>query len=143
MAKGKRRSDQAASAFPGSIARSHQGTLRSYTVGALPILNQVLKRMRLEEHLTSYLPAEDGRTRPSTPKALLVLVRNMLLSREPLYGIGEWAARHAPDLLGLADTELTRLNDDRMGRALDRLFLADVSSLALAVATQVVRIWAL
>jgi transposase len=139
MAKRQPRSDRTASASQGSIARSAQGTLRSHTVGALPIVNQVLKRMRLEELLEAYLPAEDGRTRPSTATTLLVLVRNLLLSREPLYGVGEWAARHAPDLLGLAEAELPRLNDDRMGRALDRLFLADVSSLALAVATQVVR----
>lgn len=68
----------------GSVARSAQGVLRSAPVGALPILNQVLTRMRLEEHLEAYLPAEDGRTRPTTAKALLVLVRNLLLSREPL-----------------------------------------------------------
>jgi transposase len=105
----------------------------------LPILNRVLQRMRLEEHLRAYLPAEDGRTRPSTPKTLLVLVRNLLLCREPLYGMGEWAARHAPELLGMSAEEVGRLNDDRMGRCLDRLFLADVPSLALAVAAQVVR----
>lgn len=120
-------------------ARARGATLRSYTVGALPIVNRVLERMRLEEHLQAYLPAEDGRTRPSTSKALLILVRNLLLSREPLYGMGEWAARYAPDLLGITAEEVGRLNDDRMGRCLDRLFLADVSNLALAVATQVVR----
>jgi transposase len=135
----KRPADDRESVLPPNTARSAQGTLRSTTVGALPILNGVLKRMRLEENLHAYLPDEDGRTRPSTPKALMVLVRNLLLSREPLYGIGEWAARHAPHLLGISAQEVQRLNDDRMGRALDRLFLADVPSLALALATQVVR----
>jgi transposase len=123
----------------GSTARSAHGILRSYAVGALPIVNDVLRRMRLEEHLQAYLPAEDGRTRPSSAKALTTLVRNLLLSREPLYGMGEWAQRYAPDLLGLSAEEATHLNDDRMGRALDRLFLADVPSLALAVASEVVR----
>ena len=125
--------------LPGSTARSAQGTLRSHAVGALPIINDVLQRIRLEEHLRAYLPAEDGRTRPSSARALLTLVRNLLLSREPLYGLGEWAGRYAPDLLGLSAEEVTRLNDDRVGRALDRLFLADVPSLALAVASQMVR----
>jgi transposase len=108
-------------------------------VGALPIVNRVLNRMRLEKQLQAYLPAEDGRTRVSTPKTLVVLVRNLLLSREPLYGIGEWAAQHAPDLLGLSAKQVACLNDDRMGRALDRLFVADASSLALAVAATAVR----
>jgi transposase len=125
--------------LPRNTARSAYGTLRSSTVGALPILNRVLQRMRLEEYLEAYLPAEDARTRPSTPKALLVLVRNLLLSREPLYGIGEWAAGYAPHPLGITGEEAARLNDDRMGRALDRLFLADMASLALAVATHSVR----
>jgi transposase len=125
--------------LPGSTARSAQGTLRSYAVGALPIVNEMLRRMRLEEHLAAYLPAEDARTRPSSAHALMTLVRNLLLSREPLYGLGEWAGRYAPDLLGLSAEEATHLNDDRMGRALDRLFLADVPSLVLAVAAGVVR----
>lgn len=139
MTQAKRPKQHAAAARPGSTARLPRGTLRSYTVGALPMIQRVLDRMRLEEHLHAYLPAEDRRTRLATSKTLLVLVRNLLLSREPLYGIGEWATRHAPDLLGLAPEELALLNDDRMGRALDRLFLADVSRLALAVAAGVVR----
>ena len=69
----------------------------------------------------------------------MVLLRNLLVSREPIYGVGEWAARHAPDLLGLATAEIDRLNNDCVGRALDRLFLADVPSLVLAVATHAVK----
>jgi transposase len=137
--KRKKRSDRGEATLPRNTARSAHGTLRSYTVGALPILDRILNRMRLEEHLQAYLPDEDARTRPSTSRTLLVLVRNLLLSREPLYGIGEWAAQHPPHLLRISAAELTRLNDDRMGRALDRLFLADMPSLALAVAMQVVR----
>ena len=120
-------------------ARTRRHTLRSSTVGALPILNEFLRRMRLAEFLRAALPPEDRRTKLSPVKALLVLLRNLLVSREPIYGIGEWAARHAADALGLAPTEIERLNDDGVGRALDRLFVGDVPSLVLAVATHVVR----
>jgi transposase len=121
------------------MARTRGTALCSYTVGALPIVNQVLDEVGLEQFLREYLPKEDGRTKLPTAKALLVLLRNVLVSREPIYGVGEWAAPQAPDLLGLAAEEIERLNDDRMGRALDRLFLADVPSLVLAVAAHVVR----
>ena len=131
--------DRAAPTIPGSVARSARETLRSYTVGALPILGDLMRRMRLEEFLRAALPPEDRRTKLSPVKALLVLLRNLLVSREPIYGVGEWAARHAPDLLGLATTEIDRLNDDCVGRALDRLFLADVPSLVLAVTTHAVK----
>jgi transposase len=95
--------------------------------------------MRLEEFFRDALPKEDGRTKLSPTKALLVLLRNLLISREPIYGVGEWAARYAPDLLGLNESEVGLLNDDRVGRALDKLFAADVPSLVLAVATHVVK----
>ena len=120
-------------------ARTRRHTLRSSTVGALPILNDILRRMRLAEFLRAALPPEDRRMKLSPVKALLVLLRNLLVSREPIYGIGEWAARHAADALGLTPLEIERLNDDGVGRALDRLFVADVPALVLAVATHVVR----
>ena len=121
------------------VARAGQSVLRSATVGALPLVNRLLERTRLEDFLRDALPKEDGRTKLSPTKALLVLLRNLLLSREPIYGLGEWAARHAPDLLGLTEKEVDLLNDDRVGRALDKLFAADVPSLVLNVATHAVK----
>jgi transposase len=121
------------------VSRTGRHVLRSSTIGALPILNEFLRRMRLEEFLRSALPPEDRRMKLSPVKALLVLLRNLLISREPIYGVGEWAARHAADALGLIQQEIDRLNDDCVGRALDRLFLAEVPSLVLAVATHVVK----
>ena len=56
---------------------------------------------------------EDGRTKLSPTKALLVLLRNLLLSREPIYGLGEWAARYVPDLMDLTENEVGLLNDAR------------------------------
>jgi len=84
----------------GSTAHGTQGELRSYQVGAMPIINHLLERMNAEEIVQSHLPREDGRTQIPGSRQILLLVRNFLVSREPLYGIGEWASRYAPDLLG-------------------------------------------
>ncbi len=121
------------------VAKTGDRTLRSTIVGGLPLLNALLERLRLEEFLRDALPREDGRTKLSPTKALLVLLRNLLVSREPIYGVGEWAVRHTPEALGLTDQEVRLLNDDRVGRALDKLFAADVPSLVLAVATRAVQ----
>jgi transposase len=124
---------------PGRIARAAGRTLRSYTIGALPILDRLLDRLRLEPILRDHLPREDRRSRIPTATGLLLLLKNLLVSREPLYGLGEWAARHVPELLGLAPAQLPSLNDDRVGRCLDRLFDADVPSFTLAVVVHAVR----
>jgi hypothetical protein len=123
---------------PGSgagAATAGQTTLYSYRVGALPIL----QRPRLEEFLRDRLPREDRRCRIATATGLVILVKNLLLSHEPLYGLGEWAARYAPELLGLSHDQLASLNDDRVGWCLDGLFRSDCPSLALAVAAHAVR----
>jgi len=119
-------------------ARGSGRTLRSYNVGALPIVNQVLERMRLESFLEAYLPRSGARSKITTQQGLLVLVRNYLVCREPIYGVGEWAERFAPDLLGLSSRQVAALNDDRVGRCLDRLFEADYSSMVLALVAHVI-----
>lgn len=123
---------------PGEVAHAHGRTLESRRVGALPILGRFLRRLRIDEFLGKHLPRQDRRSRVPTATALLLLVRNLLVSREPLYGIGEWAARHDTHWLDISDERLPALNDDRVGRALNRLFDADVAALALDVAAHAV-----
>ncbi|MEO6811658.1 MAG: DUF4277 domain-containing protein [Isosphaeraceae bacterium] len=113
--------------------------MTSYRIAALPILEGVFRRLRLEAFLRDHLPHEDRRSRVPTATGLMILLKNLLISREPLYGIGEWAARHASEWLGLTPAQLLSLNDDRVGRCLDRLFDADVPSLTLAIVSHAVR----
>ena len=124
---------------PGGEARAQGLTLHSRRLGAVPILDRFLARLRLDASLRDHLPREDRRARIPGATVLLVLVRNLLISREPLYGVGEWAAKHDPVLFGVTAEQLPALNDDRVGRCLDRLFDADVAALALDVAAHAVR----
>lgn len=126
-------------ARPGEIAQAQGRTLNSYRLGALPMLDSILRRLRLEEFLRDRLPREDPRTKIPTATGLLLLIKNLLVSREPLYGVGEWAARFVPRWLGLSAGELVHLNDDRVGRCLDRLFDSDIASLTLSVVAHAVR----
>jgi transposase len=85
------------------------------------------------------LPGGDGRTTLAGATAIGVLVRNLCLAREPLYGLAGWAAAFDPRLLGLAPGEHLLLNDDRVGRALDALFDADRGSLLTELVLHAVR----
>ena len=71
----------------------------------------------------------DGRVKLAPAKTLGVLVRNLALSHQPVYALGEWAAPFEPALLGLVVNDAAPLNDDRVGRALALLFDADRASL--------------
>src|SRR5450759_4525324 len=70
------------------------------------------------------LPADDARRR-LTPAAVIAL--------------GEWATPYDPAVLGLRPGDAEALNDDRVGRMLDRLFDADRASLITATVLGVIR----
>ncbi len=103
--------------------------LVSRRLGGLPLVDHFLGRVGLTGLLERYLPGEDARLRLAPAVAIRLLVINLLVGREPLYGLGEWAARFDSALLGLPSDDTELINDDRVGRALERLFDADRASL--------------
>lgn len=110
-------------------------------IGALPIVNHFLDRLKVVEMLESELPPGNGRSRLNPSKTLGVLLRNLILNRTPLYSVGEWAAQTAPEAIGLNPEEADLLNDDRVGRALDKLFEADRNALLTNFAVQMVKVF--
>ncbi len=101
--------------------------LESRKVAGLPLVNAILDRLGFDRLLAKALPA-GGRLDAAC--ALGVLVRNIALNdRQPLYTHVEWARQVEPSLVGLTAGQADLLNDDRVGRALDRLFDADRAAL--------------
>src|SRR5262245_63450153 len=92
--------------------------LRALRVGALPILNCIIARIGLAEELTLALK------NPGYAEALQALIKNILVERNGLYAVGEWAALYDAGLVAQS-----RVGDDKLGRALDRLFAADRATL--------------
>ena len=123
---------------PGEDSAEAGFELVSQRVGAFPLVNHFLARTELPALLERYLPSDDGRYRLEPATAVGLVVANLLLGREPLYGLGEWTARFDPVLLGLAPGEVELLNDDRVGRALERLFDADRASLLTQLLLRVI-----
>jgi transposase len=108
--------------------------LVSRRIAGLPVVNAVLERLGFDELVASYLPEPDSRCGTPPSRAIGVLVRNLALGRQPLYGLGEWATGFEPAALGLEwANAVAVLSDDCVGRALDELFLADRASLLTAL----------
>jgi len=108
-------------------------------LAGLPVVNAVLARLGFDALVEAYLPGPDARCALEPARAIGVLVRNLTLGRSPLYGLGAWAAGFDPAQLGLFAGEAEHLNDDRVGRALDELFLADRASLTTALSLAAIR----
>lgn len=113
--------------------------LRSRTLGAAPIVRRFCERLGLEALLERYLPASDARVQLSPARVIAALICNLAIAREPLYGLGDWAARHDARSLGLAPGDDELLNDDRVGRALEHVFACDRGSLLCELVLTAVR----
>jgi len=69
--------------LPFTDARSKDLTLSSYTIGALPLINRIFDRIRLEDIIEGYLKPKGRRPKIPYSKVLLLLLRNLLAAREP------------------------------------------------------------
>ena len=84
--------------------------------------------MGLEEELTLAL------RNAGYADAILALMKNILVDRNALYAIEEW--------VGLFDVGLVargKINDDKLARALDRLFVADRATLQTRIVLAVMK----
>ena len=103
--------------------------LDSKSIAALPIVNDFLARLQLPDLFAAYLPPPDPRSRVNPAATLGAFLRCLIIARTPLYSVIEWARPFHPLLLGCQPSDL---NDDRIGRSLDRLFDADRCALLTA-----------
>ena len=113
--------------------------LHSERLGPLPLVNHFLERMGLEELLERHVATPDRRSAVTHARALGVLLRSIIVEREPLYRQQESVHGFASGLFGLDTGQMAHLSDDRIGRALDRLFDADRAALLTEVALAIGR----
>jgi len=104
-------------------------SLTSRRLGALPLISHFAGRIGLDRLLDTRLPADDPRLALKPATVIKDVIMNLCAEHRPLYALSEWAGLHQPGLLGLSGGEAELLNDDRVARTLDRLFLADRGSL--------------
>jgi transposase len=116
--------------------------LRSERLGPLPLINHFLQRLDLATLLDQFVPTPDRRCALTHATALGVLLRSFIVEREPIYRQGETVHGFAPAAFGLAAEDLAHMGDDRLGRALDRLFDADRAALLTEVVVSVGRTFA-
>lgn len=102
--------------------------LQRYEVSAMPILFKFIGQIGLREILLDYLPPH-GNEKIATVDTLLFLICNLALGKHPLYKLDKWMASLDVNVLGYDQVKQVRFTDDRFGRALDKLYQVDRSSL--------------
>jgi hypothetical protein len=74
-----------------NISKKNQSSLRRFTVGALPLIDLIAKRMKLREILAAYIPGH-GNDLVSPVDTLLLLIYNLAIGKSPLYEFDQLCA---------------------------------------------------
>jgi transposase len=111
-------------------------TLHVERLGPLPLINHFIERMGLDDALERHVPSDQRCVVPHA-RALGVLLRSIIVEREPIYRQQETVQDFASGMFGIAAEDMAHLDDDRLGRALDRLFDADRAGLITNVVVAV------
>src|SRR5262249_23187396 len=108
----------------------------------LPIINHFIAGRGMDDALARHVPSDQRCTVPHA-RALGVLLRSIIVEREPIYRQQETVQGFAAGMFGIAAEEMEHPGDDRLGRALDRLFDADRAALLTDVVLAVGQAFAL
>jgi len=110
--------------------------LRTGKISSLPIVNSYLEKCGIAGMLSERMESSNH---IPTYSCLMVLLRNLILEREPVYGIAEWSKQFEPSMIGLLPDLVNRINDDRIGRSLDLLYDSDRGSILTELVVRIVR----
>jgi len=111
--------------------------LETEIVGSLPIVNHYIERLGIEDILSKHITTPNKR-KLDPVTCIGILLRNIIIEREPLYGLKEWSEQYRPDLLNINNYQLKFLNDDRVGHALEYLYDADRATLLTEVVVKAI-----
>jgi len=113
--------------------------LESETIDALPIINHFIDRLGLDEIIECAMPHADPSNHIMPYTSIGMLLRNIIIGRLPVYGFKDWITLFDPRLFNLKPEQVDYINDDRIGRALEKLFDTDRASLMTEIVLKSIR----
>lgn len=103
-------------------------------LGGMPIADHFAEKLGVLDAFATHVLA-DPRDKIEVSQTLFIALLNSIVERFPLYKMGAWAH----DRRLIEGDMLKHLNDDRVGRALDRLFKADRAALLTDIVLRAIK----
>ena len=105
----------------------------------MPIIVHFIERLGISNTFKNAINCGTNGNKIEPYECLILILMNLIQGRKPLYALKEWAAEFAPQILPIRDDQIECLNDDRIGRSLDKLFDADRASLQTNVVLRAIK----
>lgn len=112
--------------------------LKRYNISGIPLIKQVSDVLGLKSLFREYISAY-GNEKASAADALMLLIWNITLGRQPLYELSAWVKDIDPSCHGMDKDTVKSFNDDRFARALDKLYSADRATLMTEIVVGMIK----
>ena len=120
------------------MSRDNNEKLKRFNISGIPLIKSVSEIIDLKSIFKKYISSY-GNERVEVTDTLMFLIWNITLGRQPLYELYEWIRDVDPKCHGLDKRELSSFNDDRFGRALDKLYAADRATLMTEIVVKMIK----
>jgi transposase len=115
---------------------------RRYALGAHPIIHTYMNRLGVADIIGSHIK-HDMRRKLSCEKTISLIVHNILTTPMPLYEFQDWLKPLDADMLGLIDSEVPLINDDRVGKALEDFYFGKHKDVFFHLALKAIKLFKL
>ena len=114
--------------------------IKRLEISGIPIIHEIARRIGIRDIITKFIPTHGNEKFP-TVDSLIVLLYNLAKGREPLYKINDWVFKHDGRCFEHFPEE--EINDDALGRALDKLYHADRATMMTEIVVKMIKIFEL
>ena len=112
--------------------------LKRFNISGIPLIKSVSANLGLKSIFKKYISSYGNETVPVID-TLMFLIWNITLGRQPLYELYEWIRDIDPKCHELDKGQIASFNDDRFGRALDKLYATDRATLMTDIVVKMIK----
>jgi len=120
------------------MSRESSEKLKRFNISGIPLIKSVSENLGLKSIFKKYISSY-GNESVEVTDTLMFLIWNITLGRQPLYELSQWMTDIDPKCHGLDRQQLPAFNDDRFGRALDKLYAADRATLMTEIVVTMIK----
>ena len=108
-------------------------------VNIFPLVKYYIEQLEIDKILGIAIPSAQ-QCLVSASQTLCVMIANIIIAKHPLYKIHDWMSKYIDGKTVALSEESAQYNDDRCGRALDKLYKADRNTLLTQISAKAIEV---
>ena len=102
--------------------------IKRLKVASFPLMLAIINKLELRSIFSKHFKQHRNQ-KISTIDTLIIILFNIITGRQPMYELSNWVTDIHPQCFGFEEFDVSIFNDDRFGRAIDKIYNAERSTI--------------